>query len=199
MRQAGALADPAAGDLLRVRADPEFTCCGKMHRALPRLDIVVVMPPLIRIPESCCPQVPQRCLWVAGVQISYLSAAPASSGDPDILEHFVPPGAGPPFYLHVSRSDAFYVVQGKFRFRCGANETLATTGQFFMIPEGLPHLYENVGVEWGRLLNIVTPGGLEPFYLELNQAAQHAPLSFPGFLEITARHGVQILTSQVES
>jgi mannose-6-phosphate isomerase-like protein (cupin superfamily) len=170
-----------------------------MHRTVPRLDLGLVVPPPTRIPEFCCLQAPQRCLWVAGVQISYLAGARANSGDPDILEHFVPPGAGPPFYRHVSRSDAFYVTQGKFRFRCGANETLAAAGQFFMIPQGLPHLYENVGGEWGRLLNIVTPGGLELLYLELNQAAQHASLNIPRLLEITSRHGVEILTSQLDA
>jgi uncharacterized RmlC-like cupin family protein len=157
------------------------------------------VPPITRIPESGCLQSPQRCLWVAGVQLSYLAGAPANSVDPDILEHFVPPGAGPPFYLHVSRSDAFYVVQGKFRFRCGANETLVTAGQFLMIPQGLPHLYENVGEEWGRLLNIVTPGGLEPLHLELNQVSKISPLSFLRFLEITSRYGVEILNAQVEA
>jgi uncharacterized RmlC-like cupin family protein len=158
-----------------------------------------MMPPLARIPEFCCLRAPQCCLWVAGIQITYLAAAPANSGDPDILEHFVPPGAGPPFYLHANRSDACYVVQGTFRFRCGANETRVTAGQFLMIPPGLPHLYENVGKEWGRLLNVVTPGGLEPLYLELNQAAGQAPLSLTRFREITSRHGVEILSSPVDS
>jgi hypothetical protein len=139
----------------------------------------------------------RRCFWVAGVQISYLSGACGNGGEPDIVEHFVPPGAGPPFYLHASRTDAFYVIQGKFRFRCGANDAVVTAGQFLMLPHGLPHLYENVGRDWGRLLNIITPGGLEPLYLELDQASQHGPMDCHRFLEINSRHGVAIVNSEL--
>jgi mannose-6-phosphate isomerase-like protein (cupin superfamily) len=153
------------------------------------------MPLPTPIIESCCLSAPRRCFWVGGVQISYLAGARTNSGDPDITEHFVPPGAGPPFHLHQSRTDAFYVIQGQFRFRCGANDTFITAGQFLMLPQGLPHLYENVGEEWGRLLNVITPGGLEPLYLELDQASRHVPLSFNRFLDITSRHGVAIVTS----
>jgi mannose-6-phosphate isomerase-like protein (cupin superfamily) len=135
----------------------------------------------------------RRCFWVAGVQISYLSGACGNGGEPDIVEHFVPPGAGPPFFLHASRTDAFYVIHGNFRFRCGANDATLKAGQFLMLPQGLPHLYENVGDDWGRLLNIITPGGLEPLHLELDQASRHAPIDCDRFLEINARHGVTIV------
>jgi mannose-6-phosphate isomerase-like protein (cupin superfamily) len=145
--------------------------------------------------ESCCPPTPKRCFWVAGVQISYLAGPRETGGDPDILEHFVPPRVGPPFYLHLERTEAFYVVQGSFRFRCGANEALLEAGQFLLIPKGLPHLYENVGADWGRLLNVITPGGLEPFYVELEEASRNAPLQFQRVLDISSRYGLSILTS----
>lgn len=153
-----------------------------------------VMSPVVPIPEPGCLHTPQRCLWVAGVQISYLASAPPSSNTPDILEHLVPPGAGPPYYLHPSRADAFYIIHGKFRFRCGANESVVTANQFLMIPPGLPHLYENVGEDWGRLLNVITPGGLESLYQELDQASRCAPLCPHSFIDTALRHGVVIIS-----
>jgi quercetin dioxygenase-like cupin family protein len=153
------------------------------------------MSPGAPIPESCCLPTPKRCFWVAGVQISHLSGPRNSDEVPDIIEHFVPPRAGPPFYLHRHRTEAFYVLQGRFRFRCGANEALLAAGQFLLFPKGLPHLYENVGEDWGRLLSVITPGGMEPFYVELDQASQKCPISFEQVHEISSRHGIAILTS----
>ncbi|MCL4178396.1 MAG: cupin domain-containing protein [Verrucomicrobia bacterium] len=155
------------------------------------------MSPIPQSPESGCLPTIRRCFWSAGIQISQLSASRGNQGDPDILEHFVPPRAGPPFYLLEERTEAFYVVQGRFRFRCGANDILMAAGQFLQLPRGLPHLYENVGGDWGRLLNVIAPGGLEPFYVELEAASRSCPVSFDRILQLGSRHGVSILTSQM--
>ena len=158
----------------------------------------LLMSPIPQLTESGCLSTTRRCLWVAGIRISHLSEPPGPSRDPDILEHFVPPRAGPPFYLFEERTEAFYVVQGRFRFRCGANDILVAAGQFLQVPRGLPHLYENVAKDWGRLLNIITPGGLEPFFVELEAASRSSPVSFDRILQLGSRHGISILTSWID-
>jgi hypothetical protein len=132
---------------------------------------------------------------VGGIQISLLSGPQPAGAAPDIVEYLVPPRAGPAFYLHEARAESFYVVQGKFRFRCGANDIPFVAGELLHIPAGLPHLYENVGADWGRLLNVISPGGLSAFYLELEQASRAGPFSIERFSKLGAPHGIKVLTA----
>jgi hypothetical protein len=127
--------------------------------------------------------------------MSHLAGPLEAHAEPDIVEHLVPPHAGPPFYLHRERSESFYVVHGKFRFRCGANDIHLVAGQLLRMPPGLPHLYENVGEDWGRLLNVISPGGLAAFYLELEQMSRSGPFDIERVSKISAQHGIVILTA----
>jgi hypothetical protein len=127
--------------------------------------------------------------------MTFLTGGGEGEAIPDFIEHLVPPGAGPPFYLHRTRTEAIYVIQGRFRFRCGANDTPANAGQFLLMPKGLPHLYENVGNTWGRLLLVIIPGGLEPFHRELGEASRDHALGFERLVAITSNYGIAILGS----
>jgi hypothetical protein len=42
-------------------------------------------------------------------------------------------------------------------------------GTFVFVPRNVPHAFENVGNQPGRILGIMTPGGYEKFFEELAQ------------------------------
>lgn len=57
-----------------------------------------------------------------------------------------------------------YVIEGDFRFKAGEEMFHVSTGGMAFGPRGLPHAFQNIGGELGRLLVITTLSGLERFF-----------------------------------
>ena len=51
------------------------------------------------------------------------------------------------------------MLDGEFRFKAGGELFPASTGGMAFGPGGIPHCFQNVGDEAGRLLIITTPAG----------------------------------------
>jgi hypothetical protein len=62
-----------------------------------------------------------------------------------------------------------YVLAGEYRFQMGDAVLTAPAGTAAYARRGTPHTYASVGATPGRLLSIVTPGGLEEYVTELDQ------------------------------
>jgi mannose-6-phosphate isomerase-like protein (cupin superfamily) len=81
-----------------------------------------------------------------------------------VLEFLVPPNDGPAVHAHLREDEVWYVIEGDFRFKAGDEMFHVSTGGMAFGPRGLPHAFQNVGGELGRLLVITTPSGLERFF-----------------------------------
>ena len=132
--------------------------------------------------------------WVFGAKMTCLAGEAETGGAYEFFEHLVPPGGGPPFHCHQHESEGFYVAQGQFHFQLGDKPYGGSAGQFFVFPKGVPHLYRNLDKDWGRLFGIVTPAGQEKYFNEIGQLSREAPSDLDAVFEISARHGITILT-----
>jgi mannose-6-phosphate isomerase-like protein (cupin superfamily) len=94
------------------------------------------------------------------------ATAVQTGGAVGIWEAFPEPGMGVPLHQHSREDEVFRVLAGDFRFRCGSEEYLATTGATITLPRNVPHSFQNIGATSGHLLTMVIPGGFEQIFLD---------------------------------
>jgi quercetin dioxygenase-like cupin family protein len=68
-------------------------------------------------------------------------------------------GHAPPLHVHRHEDEAFYLLAGSMRFRCGDDEFDARVGDFVFVPRGTPHAFK-VGPDGARTVQVATADGL---------------------------------------
>ena len=115
-----------------------------------------------------------------------------TGGAYSVLEYLAAPGAGSPMHSHTNEVESFYILEGAMTFQLGNQKTRATPGTFVTIPVGLRHAFVNAESEPSRSLVILTPSGLEYFFLEMSQLLETYPEGLPEavFLELSQKYGL---------
>ena len=115
-----------------------------------------------------------------------------TDGAYSVLEYLAAPGAGSPMHSHTKEVESFYILEGAITFQLGDQKTRATPGTFVTIPIGLRHAFVNAEAEPARALVILTPSGLEYFFLEMSELLRTYPDGLPNavFLALTEKYGL---------
>jgi mannose-6-phosphate isomerase-like protein (cupin superfamily) len=92
-----------------------------------------------------------------------------------IWEASVAPGAGPLPHAHTRETEVFRVLEGTFRFWCGDETFEGGPGTTVTLPPHVPHYWRNIGDQPGRMIGIVTPGGFEQFFIEIDRTGARMP------------------------
>lgn len=90
-----------------------------------------------------------------------------TGGTMDFGELSLAPSVGPPEHIHHGHDEAYYILEGTYRFKVGGELAEASEGTFVFIPRGTPHAWANVGEKTGRVTVIFTPGGMASYFEEL--------------------------------
>ena len=104
--------------------------------------------------------------------------------------------AGPPEHVHGRHDEAFWVLEGQFRFRVAEASFTGGPGTFVLVPPGVPHTFSCIGAEPGRLMVMFTPGGTEAYFHELALRLGSLPAAAPDpadLADVLERHGVVIV------
>lgn len=83
-----------------------------------------------------------------------------------LFEGLVPPDSGPPPHFHRREVEAIYVLEGELVFTVDGRTERLGPGSFIHIPRGVVHSFRNVGTAPARMLDLVTPAGMEDFLRE---------------------------------
>jgi mannose-6-phosphate isomerase-like protein (cupin superfamily) len=110
-----------------------------------------------------------------GDRIVIHATAAETNGAYGMWETFPAPGKGPALHTHTRETECFRVVRGTYRFRCGEDEFDVSAGAVVVLPPHVPHSFRNIGEEPGQMFAIVTPGGFEQFFSEIEAAAADTP------------------------
>ena len=70
--------------------------------------------------------------------------------------------------MHHREDEAFYVVEGNFLYECGDQRAQGGPGTYVFLPRGIPHCFQNIGDEAGKMVVICQPAGLELFFEEIS-------------------------------
>jgi len=75
-----------------------------------------------------------------------------------------------PPHRHEHEDECSFVLEGTIGARVGDQEFEAPPGAYIVAPRGLFHAYWNPTGQPARFLSIITPGGFERFFEEIQQA-----------------------------
>jgi mannose-6-phosphate isomerase-like protein (cupin superfamily) len=105
-----------------------------------------------------------------------------------ILELWEPPGGGASPHLHRLMEESFYVIEGEFEFRRGAETLRGGAGTFVFVPARTFHSFRNTGASSGRLLLICCPPGHERYLREMVKLQEEGVLTDERIAELRSRH-----------
>jgi quercetin dioxygenase-like cupin family protein len=116
-----------------------------------------------------------------------------TGGGLTVVEHTLPPGyIAMPLHTHQREAETTYVLEGTLWVQLGKRVTKLGSGQSIAKPAGVPHTYWNEGPRPVRFLDMVTPGGLEPWYEEIATAIPaRGEVEVGKVLEISRRYGLE--------
>ena len=138
-----------------------------------------------------------KTIMLFAVRFDYKVTSADSGGALAALEVTIPPRTLVKPHNH-SREDEFTVVlAGTVGARVGDMVVEAGAGASMVKPRGTPHAMWNLGPEPARVLEVVSPGGLEDYFEELAPVLrEHAP---PATYDALAeRYGLTIQNDWIE-
>ncbi len=85
-----------------------------------------------------------------------------------LLEHTVPPRAlAAPTHTHEREDEYSFVLSGEIGVLLGDEVLSAGAGELVSKPRGVPHAFWNSGEEEARLLELISPGAFEYYFIEM--------------------------------
>ncbi|MGC2288767.1 MAG: cupin domain-containing protein [Thermoplasmata archaeon] len=103
----------------------------------------------------------------SGLSSLIKARAETTDGTFTLLEHRVPPGAGPPLHVHVREDEMWFVLEGELRFKADQEIFRAPAESFVFVARGTPHCLQNIGSVPARYLEMFVPSGMERFFEEM--------------------------------
>jgi quercetin dioxygenase-like cupin family protein len=119
-------------------------------------------------------------VWFLQNRMTVKAFAEDTGGAFGLVESRIAAGASPPLHVHRREDEAFFVIEGEVRFRCGDRELLAGPGSFVFLPRDVPHTFVVEGDDDAHMLTLMTPGGGERFFLEGGRPPEGPGLPPPG-------------------
>ncbi len=87
-----------------------------------------------------------------------------------VVEHLLPPHAlAAPLHKHTNEDEYSFVLSGKVGALLGDEEVYGTPGDLIFKPRGQWHTFWNAGDVPARILEIISPGGFEQAFRELDE------------------------------
>jgi mannose-6-phosphate isomerase-like protein (cupin superfamily) len=105
----------------------------------------------------------------------------------ELFEEIRPTLGGPPPHVHRERDEAFYVLEGRYRFVRDHEEVELMPGTFIFVPRGTRHMYRTLEPD-SRTLSLVAPAGLEAFFREMGVRLAAGATAAEAMTELSAAH-----------
>lgn len=114
-----------------------------------------------------------------------------SGGGFALVEHRLAPHVlAAPLHLHTREDEYSYVLEGKVGALLGDQEVVVDAGDLVVKPRGQWHTFWNAGEGPARILEIISPAGLEELFRELAAAGGELdPATLPA---LAARYGAEV-------
>ncbi len=125
-----------------------------------------------------------------GEKIHLLLSAGDTGGAFALFIDEVPPNGGPPLHIHHREDETFYVLEGELVIQLGEEQFAAPAGSSTFLPKGVPHTFTNVTTETARALVVLTPGGMERFFAEVEPLVTQPEPDMTAVLAIAAKYGI---------
>ena len=125
-----------------------------------------------------------------GGDVTQIVRGEQSNGALAALEAINGPGEGPPLHIHTREDETVYVLEGEFRWKLGDELSVGGPGSFVFIPRGVPHTWQVIGENNGRMLVTFFPAGMEGFF---DRLASMREFDLDTFRAAAAEHGMEVV------
>jgi quercetin dioxygenase-like cupin family protein len=138
-----------------------------------------------------------KCVMLFAVRFDYKVTSADSGGAVAALEVTIPPGTLVKPHNHAREDEFTVVLDGSVGARVGDRVVEAGAGASMVKPRGIPHAMWNTGAEPARVLEILSPGGLEDYFEELAPVLRDKapPAEYDALAE---RYGLTIQNDWIE-
>ncbi|NIK59386.1 cupin domain-containing protein [Kribbella shirazensis] len=121
----------------------------------------------------------------------YLVDSLTSGGTVALVEQILDPHVlAAPLHIHSREDEYSWVIEGRLGAVLGDEEVFADAGALVCKPRGQWHTYWNAGDGPLRILEIITPGGLEALFLKLAEpGGEYDPDTLPA---LAAQYGCEV-------
>jgi quercetin dioxygenase-like cupin family protein len=119
-----------------------------------------------------------------GFGVVFRIAGQHTGGAFSVVEHPIQPRALVWPHVHEREDEYSYVLEGEIGVRIGEQELTAGPGAYVVKPRAIPHAFWNPTDQPARLLEIISPAGLEDYFRELGRLL--AGPGVPDFAAIAA-------------
>ena len=116
-----------------------------------------------------------RTVRVLGNRVTYKAVAAETGGAYSLFEAVIESGSGVPPHYGRYEDETLWILEGTFGLRLGDETLELGPGGYAFVPKGTVHALANVGHGPGRLLLLVTPGGLREKYFDDIGGARGVP------------------------
>lgn len=89
-----------------------------------------------------------------------------SGGIVGVFESIVPSRCGPPVHIHHNEDEVIHVIEGDYQFWLDGETIPVPAGASIFLPRRVPHTFRVASTSPGRNVTILTPGGMEEFFIE---------------------------------
>ena len=140
-----------------------------------------------------------RTVRVMGNRVTYKAVAEETGGAYSLFEGVVEPGSGVPPHYDRYEDETWWILAGTFGLRLGDETLELGPGGYAFVPRGTVHALTNVGGGPGRLLVLVTPGGLRERFIDEMGGSRGVPEALAGSADIeraaaiAAKYGTELL------
>ncbi len=140
-----------------------------IHQTLPKGN---ALPAGIGESRPAIARVPQQNQWfdtIPGEKLAIVVHSDEVGGRFSIYESLAAPGTGTPMHYH-AEDEIFRVIDGVVTFSVDGQTFDAHPGTVVVVPAGRPHAWCNRQTEPSRTHVVLTPGGLEGLFQQLQGA-----------------------------
>ena len=136
-------------------------------------------------------------------RVTFKAVAEDTGGAYSLFEACTEPGHGVPAHFQRYEDEAFWVLEGTYTFLLDDRTVEAGVGDYAFVPRGTVHAWTNSGAVPGRMLIMVSPGGIhERFFAEVGElimdrtvtSTPSKPLALPHLLAVAQKYGIEILS-----
>ncbi|MBA2289350.1 MAG: cupin domain-containing protein [Chloroflexia bacterium] len=111
-----------------------------------------------------------------------------------MLEGLNPPGTGVPPHRERYEDETFFVLEGTYSFLIDQETVELGPGGFVFVNRGTAHSFTNVGTTPGRILCLLTPGGIhERFMADLSALGSAGMPEVSGIIAVASTYGIEFL------
>jgi len=140
-------------------------------------------------------------VWYSGSLMTFLATGEDTHGQFALIEAVAWKGNVPPPHIHHREDEIFYVLEGEIVVSVGDRTIKGKAGTMVFLPRDVPHSF-TIESEYGRMLILLTPAGLERWFKEFSvpaQAMSLPPADEPAYgevqrmLEAAPRFGIEFV------